>query len=60
MMLFGFICTDRRHKYPPSPFSNKNHKKCDELVKKRDELVTEAFFRVEKAGRSGNTAGGRR
>ena len=45
---------------PPQPLSNKNHKKCDELVKKRDELVMEAFFRVEKAGRSGNTAGGRR
>ena len=44
----------------PQPLSNKNHKKCDELVKKRDELVMEAFFRVEKAGRSGNTAGGRR
>jgi hypothetical protein len=36
---------------PPQPLANKNHKKCDELDKKCDELVTEAFFRVEKAGR---------
>jgi hypothetical protein len=33
-----------RSSYPPQPLANKNHKKCDELV-------TEAFFRVEKAGR---------
>jgi hypothetical protein len=38
----------------------KNRKKCDEMAKKRDELVTGAFLRVEKAGRSGHTAGGRR
>jgi len=25
-----------------------NYKKCDETAKKRDELVTGAFFRVEK------------
>ena len=58
MVLFGFICTNRRHKYPPSPFSNKNHKKCDELVKKRDELVMEAFFRVEKAAAAGTRPAG--
>ena len=34
----------------PQPLSNKNHKKCDELVKKRDELVTGACLRVKKRG----------
>ena len=58
MMLFGFICTNRRHGYPPQPLSNKNHKKCDELVKKRDELVMEAFFRVEKAAAAGTRPAG--
>jgi hypothetical protein len=36
---------------PPRAHRNKNHKKCDEMAKKRDELVTGAVFRVEKAGR---------
>ena len=45
---------------PPPARSNKNHKKCDEMVKNRDEMVTGAVFRVEKAGRSGDTAGRRR
>jgi hypothetical protein len=40
---------------PPRAHSNKNHKKCDEMAKKRDEMVTGAVFRVEKAGRE-NTA----
>jgi len=34
---------------PPRAHSNKNHKKCDEMAKNRDELVTGAVFRVEKA-----------
>jgi hypothetical protein len=42
---------------PPQPHSNKNHKKCDETAKNHDELVTGAVFRVEKAGRSEDTAG---
>ena len=42
----------------PQPPSNKNHKKCDELVKKRDELVTEAFFRVAKAAAAGTRPAG--
>jgi hypothetical protein len=38
----GRIC------YQPPAHSNKNHKKCDELAKKRDELVTGRFFGRKK------------
>ena len=38
---------------PPPARSNKNRKKCDETAKKRDELVTGAVFRVEKAAAAG-------
>jgi len=34
---------------PPRAHRKKNHKKCDEMAKKRDEMVTGAVFRVEKA-----------
>jgi len=42
----------------PQPLSNKNHKKCDELVKKRDELVTGACLRVKKRGAAGTRRAG--
>ena len=34
---------------PPRAHRNKNYVKCDEMAKNRDEMVTEAVFRVEKA-----------
>ena len=41
--------------YHPPAHGNNNYVKCDETAKKRDELVTGAVFRAEKAGRE-NTA----
>lgn len=43
----------------PVPATQKNLKKCDELVKNGDELVKGAFFAGEKNGHSGDTASGR-
>jgi hypothetical protein len=47
----GLIATPKTH-------SNKNHKQCDEMAKKRDELVTGAFFRVEKTADAGRRQAG--
>jgi hypothetical protein len=43
--------SDAEKAMPPRAHRNKNYVKCDEMAKKRDELVTGAVFRVEKAGR---------
>jgi hypothetical protein len=46
---------EARSYYHSPAHRNNNYVKCDETAKKRDELVTGAVFRVEKAGRE-NTA----
>jgi hypothetical protein len=50
--------SDAEKAMPPRAHSNKNHKKCDEMAKNHDELVTGAFLRVEKTAAAGTRQAG--